>query len=77
MGTRSKRGLVKRFETQEEIKMELTVIILGGATCFAAGVVFGKVVLSDLAAIKTHVTNEVAKLRGDLSSTLTGAAKKL
>lgn len=44
---------------------------------FVAGVVFHKLVVSEAQAIKAHVTAEVEKLRGDVSSLLSKAAAKV
>lgn len=44
---------------------------------FAAGVAFHKYVLSEAAAIKAHVTAEVAKVREDLKEAVAHAAQKL
>ena len=57
--------------------MEFAMVVGFGVACFAAGVVFAKVVLSDLEAVKAHVTSEVQSLRGVISSALAGAAKKI
>lgn len=45
---------------------------LVGVVCFAAGVVFGKSVVSEAESIKTHVSAEVAKLRGELAAKIRG-----
>lgn len=44
---------------------------------FAAGVVFHKYVISEATAIKDHVSAEVNKVRGDISSALAKAAAKV
>ena len=50
---------------------------ISGVACFGLGVVFGKYVVSEAAAIKAHVTAEVEKVRADVSAALAAAAKKL
>lgn len=57
--------------------MDLQLVALVAGAAFTAGVVFGKYVISEAAAIKAHVTAEVDKLRADLSSSLSNAAKKV
>lgn len=44
---------------------------------FAAGVASAKLVLSDAKAIKSHVTDEVGKLREDLKSAFARIGSKL
>jgi hypothetical protein len=57
--------------------MELTLASAAIAAAFAAGVVFHKYVVSEAAAIKEHVTAEVAEVRADIASLLGNAAKKV
>jgi hypothetical protein len=44
---------------------------------FAAGVVFHKYVISEAEAVKKHVTDEIAKVRDELSNALKSVAGKL
>jgi hypothetical protein len=53
------------------------VIPAVGVVCFASGILFSKVVLAEAVSIKQHVTDEVAKVRSDISSLLGKAAAKL
>ncbi len=50
-------------------------VVVPGA--FAAGVLFSKYVISEAAAIKAHVTDEVSAVRMDLATALGNLAKKV
>ncbi len=55
----------------------IAISATASAFAFAAGVIFHKYVISEASAIKAHVTAEVDKVRGDVSSLLSKAAQKL
>ena len=55
----------------------LFLIFIGGGALFVAGVIFHKYVVSETAAIKEHVTAEVAEVRADLAAGLSKVAGKL
>jgi len=49
--------------------MNLAIVIPSvGVVCFVGGVVFTKAVLTEASSIKQHVTDEITKLRGDISA---------
>jgi len=41
-----------------------------GVVCFVGGVVFAKALLSEASSIKAHVTDEITKLRNDISAAI-------
>jgi len=57
--------------------MTPTVFAIAVPAAFVAGVIFHKYVLSEAAAIKAHVTAEVAEVRADIASLLSKASQKL
>lgn len=52
-------------------------IVAAVLSAFAAGVLYARHVLADVQSIKTHVSSEVAAVRGELRNFLEHAAQKL
>jgi hypothetical protein len=50
---------------------------LVGVVCFVLGLVLQRFVLAEASSIKTHITNEIAKLRQDLGIAVSNVGTKI